>query len=282
MSGITIVNSYEKVAVLRWGKYRGSLSQGFHWIWPIMERGIRMDLRERIDRVPTQQYITNDNVVINMDFVIYYRVLADEAHRSVLEVGNFVSAVINLAIATLRAHVGTITLAQALAERQKIRDTIQIRLDETTPRWGIKVNQVEINEIDPPEQVKQAMDRQKSADAIKVADITESEGQREAAINKAEGEKRALVLTAEGGKDAEVLAAEGKKKALLLEAEGFSSALNKIDDIAQNVNKKTMALQYFDTLKDLGAGESTKWIFPLELTSIIRPFGKPEDVEEGK
>jgi regulator of protease activity HflC (stomatin/prohibitin superfamily) len=205
-------------------------------------------------------------------FVIYFRVMEEMAERAVLEVQNFEQAVINLAFATLRTVIGALSLSTALSDRERIRDEVQVRMDEVTVRWGVKVSQVEINEIDPPPGVKQAMERQKSADAIKTAEITESEGQRQAAINKAEGEKQAAILKAEGQRQAEILQAEGEQQATILRAQGFSTALERIYQVANTVDAKTMSLQYFETLKSLGASPSTKFIFPMEFTSMLSPF----------
>ena len=149
---------------------------------------------------------------------------------------------------------------------------MQVRMDEVTERWGVKVSQVEINEIDPPPGVKQAMEREKSAAAIKTAEITESEGTRQAQINRAEGEKQAEILKAEGDRQAEILKAEGDQQAQVLRAQGFSSALERIYSVANTVDAKTMSLQYFDTLKSLGDSPSTKWIFPMEFTNMLAPF----------
>jgi regulator of protease activity HflC (stomatin/prohibitin superfamily) len=136
----------------------------------------------------------------------------------------------------------------------------------------VKTTQIAINEIDPPPGVKSAMEREKSAAAIKTADITESEGQRQAEINRAEGDKQASILKAEGGRQAEILEAEGDQQAAVLRAEGFSSALDKIFQVANTVDAKTMSLQYFETLKSLGSSPSTKFIFPMEFTSMLQPF----------
>ena len=231
-----------------------------------------MDLRERVQRGPTQKYITSDNVVVDMDFVIYYRVMEDNPEQAVLNVQNFEAAVINLALSTLRAVIGSTTLASALAERERVRDALQIRLDEVTGRWGVKVSQVEINEIDPPPGVKNAMEREKSAAAIKTAEITESEGQRQAAINRAEGEKQAAILESEGHRQSEILEAEGDREAAILRAEGFSTALDRIYQIASTVDSKTMSLQYFEVLKQMGSSPATKFIFPMEFTSMLKPF----------
>ena len=271
-SGLIVVQQYERMVVQRLGSFVGIQRPGLKFLIPIIYSGTKVDLRERVTRVPTQKYITVDNVVVDMDFVIYYRVMEETADRAVLEVQNFEQAVINLAFATLRAVIGAIDLSTALSERERIRDEVQVRMDEVTARWGVKVSQVEINEIDPPMGVKAAMERQKSADAIKTAEITESEGQRQAAINRSEGEKQSAILEAEGKRQAEILEAEGEQQATVLRAEGFSTALERIYGVANTVDAKTMSLQYFETLKSLGASPSTKFIFPMEFTSMLSPF----------
>jgi len=271
-SGLVVVQAFERMVVQKFGTFVGTRRPGLHLLIPVVYTGIKVDLRERVARVPTQKYITADNVVVDMDFVIYYRVVEELAERAVLEVQNFELAVVNLAFATLRAVIGSTTLSEALTERERIRDQMQVRMDDVTERWGVKVSQVEINEIDPPQGVKQAMEREKSAEAIKTAEITESEGQRQAQINRAEGERQAAILEAEGARAAEILKAEGDQQAQVLRAEGFSSALDKIYQVANTIDAKTMSLQYFDTLKSLGESPSTKWILPMEFTNMLAPF----------
>ena len=267
-----IVNQYERMVLLRFGNLIGVRGPGIRVVIPFIDKPIKVDIREQVDRVPTQKYITSDNVVVDMDFVIYYRVLEDQVDKAILEIDNFRIATINLSFATLRAVIGSTTLSEALTEREKIRDQVQLRMDEVTGRWGIKVSQLEINEIDPPPGVKAAMEREKSAAAIKTAEITESEGARQAAINRAEGEKQSAILTAEGGRQAEILNAEGDQQAAILRADGFSTALERINSVAQTADARTMSLQYFDTLKALGEGASTKFIFPMEFTSMLESF----------
>ena len=271
-AGLIVVRQYQRLVVLKFGRYVGMKGPGLRFLVPVMYSGTKVDLRERVARVPTQKYITADNVVVDMDFVIYYRVMEDISDRAVLAVQNFELAVVNLAFATLRAVIGATTLASALAERERIRDAMQVRMDDVTDRWGVKVAQVEINEIDPPPGVKQAMEREKSAAAIKTAEITESEGTRQAQINRAEGEKQAAILQAEGNRQAAILDAEGEQQAQVLRAQGFSTALEKIYQVANTVDAKTMSLQYFETLKSLGASPATKFIFPMEFTSMLAPF----------
>ena len=280
-TGIVIVKQYERMVVLRFGRWSGEITQpGFRFLIPIMYSGRVVDTREQVERVPTQKYITQDNVVVDMDFVLYYRVLEHEAEKSVLEVADHRAAVRNMAVAELRSIIGNITLAEAFSDRENMQSQLQAALDENTGRWGVKVEGVAVNEIDPPQGVKIAMEREKSAEAIKTADITESEGQRQAAINRAEGEKAAEILKAEGERQAEILQAEGDQQAQVLRAQGFSTALERIFQVANTVDSKTMNLQYFETLKSLGASPSTKWIFPLEFTSMFSNFlgaQKPQD-----
>jgi len=271
-TGVVVVKQYERLVVLKWGRLQAVAQPGFRFLIPIMYTGRLVDTREQVDRVPTQKYITKDNVVVDMDFVLYFRVVEDEAEKSVMNVADHRAAVRALAVAELRSIIGNITLAEALAERERIQNELQISLDQNTGRWGVKVQGVAVNEIDPPQGVKAAMEREKSAEAIKTADITESEGQRQSQINRAEGERQAAILEAEGDRQAVILRAEGEQQAQLLRAQGFSSALDNINQVANSVDAKTMSLQYFETLKELGNSPSTKWIFPMEFTSMLSGF----------
>jgi len=269
-----IVSQYEKMVVLRFGKLSSTKKPGIRLVIPFVDQPIKIDLREQVDRVPTQKYITKDSVVVDMDFVIYYRVIPEDemVQKSVLDIEDYRAATINLAFATLRAVIGATTLGDALSAREIIRDKLQGRLDEVTVRWGIKVSNVEINEINPPATVKDAMDQEKSAASIKTAQITESEGARQSQINRAEGEKQSAILSAEGKRQAEILQAEGDQQAAVLRAQGYSEALNRIHAIAKNIDAKTMSLQYFDTLKKMGDGASTKFVLPMEFTRLLQPF----------
>ena len=273
-SGIVIVQQQERMVVQRFGRFDRVVAPGFRFLIPFIFSGTKIGIWERTQRVPTQKYITTDNVVVDLDFVIYYQVMPDDDNprKAVLDVQSFEAAVVNLAVAELRSIIGNFTLADSLAERERIQGQLQLALDENTGRWGVKVRNVAINEIDPPPGVKQAMEREKSAAAIKTAEITESEGQRQAQINRAEGEKQAAILQAEGNRQAAILEAEGDQQATVLRAQGFSTALDRIYSVASTVDAKTMSLQYFDTLKSLGSSPSTKFIFPMEFTSMLSPF----------
>jgi regulator of protease activity HflC (stomatin/prohibitin superfamily) len=195
----------------------------------------------------------------------------------VIQVGNFEAAAQGLATTTLRSVIGSILLDDVLSQREHINQTLRVKLDEITERWGVKVTNVEIREIIPPDEVQDAMNRQITAERVRRAVVTESTGQREAAVNVAEGEKAAAILRAEGDKQSNILRAEGDREAQLLRAEGYAAALDRIFSIAKEVDHKTMTLQYFETLKNIGMSESTKYIFPLEFTDFLDGFRKGEE-----
>lgn len=271
---IKIVRQYERLAVFTLGKFSGLRQPGMQvLIWP-MQRTRTIDLREVVIDIPRQTNITRDNAPINIDFLIYMRVIENVAERSVLEVEDYRSAVIGIATTTLRAVIGDITLDEVLSQRERINEELRGKLDDITARWGIKVMQVEIREVEPPRDIQDAMNRQMSAERIRRAVVTEAEGTRSAAVTVADGDRQAAILNAEGQRQAEILSAEGDQQAAVLRAEGFSSALDKIHSVARNIDANTLSLQYFDTLKELGASESTKFIFPMEFTNMLSPFIK--------
>ncbi len=278
-SAIRIVPEYERLVVFRLGRSIGARGPGLIILIPFIDRGIRVDLREQVREIPHQTSITKDNAAISVDFIWYYKIL--DATSSVLQVGNFESAAQGMATTTLRAVIGGIPLDDALSEREHINNLLRVRLDEVTERWGVKVTNVEIREIVPPREIQDAMNRQMSAERDRRALVTESTGQKEAAINVAQGERQANILRAEGEKQAAILQAEGAREAQLLQAQGFGDALQRIFETAQTVDTKTMTLQYFDTLKSLGQGPATKFIFPMEFTSMLSSFiGTASNSEE--
>jgi regulator of protease activity HflC (stomatin/prohibitin superfamily) len=273
-SAIRVVPEYMRLVVFRLGRCVGAKGPGLVILIPIVDRGVSVDLREQVREVPHQTSITKDNAPISIDFLWYFKVL--NPMDSVLQVGSFEAAALGMSTTTLRAVIGGIMLDEVLSEREHINNMLRTRLDEVTERWGVKVTNVEIREIIPPRDVQDAMNRQMSAERIRRAVVTESTGTREAAINVADGEKQSAILRAEGEKQGNILRAEGERQAQLLRAEGFSAALDKIYAIAQTVDQKTMTLQYFEALKAIGAGASTKYIFPLEFTSMITNFLKSD------
>jgi regulator of protease activity HflC (stomatin/prohibitin superfamily) len=269
-NAIRIVPEYQRLVVFRLGRCIGQKGPGLVFLIPVVDRAVRVDLREQVREIPHQTSITKDNAPISIDFLWYYKVL--DPAESVLQVGNFEVAAQGMATTTLRAVIGGIPLDDVLSEREHINTMLRTRLDEVTERWGVKVTNVEIREIIPPREVQEAMNRQMSAERIRRAVVTESTGTREAAINVAEGEKQAAILRAEGSKQAAILEAEGQRQAQELKAQGFARALEEIFAAAKSIDQKTMTLQYFDTLKTIGQSASTKYIFPMEFTSMLENF----------
>jgi regulator of protease activity HflC (stomatin/prohibitin superfamily) len=256
---IKIIREYERLVVFRLGRLIGARGPGVVFIIPLINRINKVDLRERFLEVPHQTCITKDNAPTDIDFLIYYKVI--EATQSIVQVQNFEGASIGIATTTLRAVVGDIPLDELLAKREQINQVLRTKLDEVTERWGIKVTNVEIREIRPPQDVQEAMVRQMSAERTRRATVTEADGKREASILVAEGEKKSNILRAEGDKQAQIL-----------RAEGYAGALSQIFGAAKGIDSKTMVLQYLDTLKALGASPSTKYIFPMEFTNLIAPL----------
>jgi regulator of protease activity HflC (stomatin/prohibitin superfamily) len=269
-NAIRIVAEYQRLVVFRLGRCIGARGPGIVFLIPIIDRAVKVDLREQVREIPHQTSITKDNAPISIDFLWYYKVL--DPTESVLQVGNFDAAAQGMATTTLRAVIGGMMLDDVLSEREHINNMLRTRLDEVTERWGVKVTNVEIREIIPPREVQDAMNRQMSAERIRRAVVTESTGTREAAINVADGEKQSAILRAEGEKQSNILRAEGERQSQVLRAEGFSAALQKIFEVANTVDPKTMTLQYFETLKAIGTSPSTKYIFPMEFTSMLESF----------
>ena len=271
MAVINFIRDYERLARFKFGRFQGMLGPGVVLAIPIVHQIRKIDTRIEVIDIPRQTNITRDNAPINIDFLVYMRVDINNAEKAVLEVGNYRTAVIGLATTTLRAVIGDITLDDVLSQRERINASIRERLDGETERWGIKVTNVEIREIEPPRDIQDSMNRQMTAERIRRAVGTEADGTRESAIMIAEGEKQAEILRAEGSRQAEILTAEGDQQAAVLRADGFSIALDRVHQVAQNVDANTLSLQYFDTLKQLGASESTKFIFPMEFTNLLTP-----------
>jgi len=258
---VRVVQQYEKMLVFRLGRTNEQMVRepGLRFLVPIIDRPVKVDIREQFIEVPSQTTITKDNAPINVDFLIYWRIV--DPLRSVVNVANFAGALQGVATTTLRAVIGDISLDEVLSKRDQINELLRVKLDEQTERWGGKVTTVEIREIIPPRDVQDAMNRQLTAERTRRAVVTESEGNRQAAINVAEGQKQS-----------EILKAEGERQAAILRAEGFSTALTRIYGAAAGIDEKTMALQYLEALKALGASPATKFVIPTEFTRLLEPI----------
>jgi regulator of protease activity HflC (stomatin/prohibitin superfamily) len=253
---LRIVREYQRLMVFRLGRAIGAKGPGLVFLIPFIDKGVMVDLRELYLEIPHQTAITEDNASISIDFIVFYRVI--DAVMSIIEVGNFAGAAQNIASTTLRSVVGDMALDDVLAKREQMNEILRTKLDEVTERWGVKVTNVEIREIIPPPQVLDAMTRQMSAERTRRAVVTEADGAKQAAITVAEGNKQSAILNA-----------EGDRQAAILRAEGFSLALTKIYEAAQSIDANTMSLQYLETLKQIGASPSTKWVIPMEFSNLL-------------
>lgn len=253
---IRVVREYQRLVVFRLGRSSGTKGPGIVFLIPLIDKAVPVDLRELYLEIPHQTAITQDNAPISIDFIIFYKVV--NGLMSVLEVGNFAGAAQNIAATTLRSVVGDMSLDDVLAKRENMNEILRTKLDEVTERWGVKVTNVEIREIVPPPAVQDAMTRQMSAERTRRAVVTESEGSKQASITVAEGARQAAILNAEGA-----------RQAAILRAEGFALALSKIFEVASTLDAKTMSLQYLDALKEIGASPSTKFLIPMEFTSML-------------
>lgn len=255
-TSIKIVREYQRVVLFRLGRVAGARGPGFTLVNPITDRVNWVDLREQFLEIPHQTAITRDNAAISIDFIIFYKVL--DPLSSVLSVQNFEGAATNIASTTLRSVVGDMLLDDVLSKREEMNDALRLKLDEITERWGVKITNVEVREIKPPPAVLEAMTRQMGAERSRRAVVLEAEGQKSASITVAEGQKQSSILQA-----------EGDRQAAELRAQGFAAALRRILEVAGDVDKTTMTLQYLETLKQIGTSPSTKFVVPVELTELL-------------
>jgi regulator of protease activity HflC (stomatin/prohibitin superfamily) len=253
---IKIVREYQRVVLFRLGRANSARGPGLILINPIIDRISWVDLRERYLEIPHQTAITQDNAAIAIDFIIFYKVL--DPLTSVLAVQDFKGAATNIASTTLRSVVGDMTLDDVLSKRDEMNGVLRFKLDDVTERWGVKVTNVEVREIKPPPAVLEAMTRQMGAERTRRAVVTEAEGQKQASITVAEGQKQSSILQA-----------EGERQSAELRAQGYAAALRRILEVAGDLDSTTMTLQYLETLKQIGSSPSTKFVVPVELTSLL-------------
>ncbi len=260
MSSVKIVPQAHATIVERLGRYQRTLNAGMAIIVPFVDRlKPRIDMREQVVSFPPQPVITEDNLVVSIDSVIYFQVT--DAKAASYEIANYLMAIEQLTITTLRNVIGSMDLEKTLTSRDSINGQLRGVLDEATGRWGIRVNRVELKAIDPPQSVQQSMEKQMRA-----------ERDKRAAILTAEGEKQSAILTAEGEKTAAVLRAEGTAQAAILNAEGESQAIVKVVQAIREANpdSRVLAYRYLQALPEIAAGDSNKiWMLPTELSGPI-------------
>ncbi len=267
LRSVKIITEYKRVVLFRLGKAIGIKGPGLIFVNPLTDKTKVVDLREQYLEIPHQTAITKDNAPISIDFIIFYKVV--DPQLSVISVLNFAGAALNIAATTLRSVVGDMSLDDILSKRENMNALLRVRLDDVTERWGVKITNVEVREINPPPGVQEAMTRQMSAERTRRAVVTEAEGRKEAGILTAEGERQAAVIRAEGQQKSEILKAEGERQSAVLRASGYAEALQSILATAQQLDKNSITLQYFETLKQIASSPSSKIIIPSELSNIM-------------
>lgn len=276
---VRIVPQQTALIIERLGRYARTLEGGIHFLVPFVDKvRANVDLREQVVSFPPQPVITSDNLVVNIDTVIYYSVI--DAKSAVYEIANFIQGIEQLTVTTLRNVIGSLDLEQTLTSRDQINAQLRGVLDEATGKWGIRVNRVELKAIDPPHSVQESMEKQMKA-----------ERERRAQILYAEGTKQSAILTAEGEKQSQILRAEGSAQARILEAQGQARAIQQVFDAIHRgkPTQKLLAYQYLQVLPQIARGDSNKmWIIPSELTDALRGIGgalgaadKPHGPDDG-
>jgi regulator of protease activity HflC (stomatin/prohibitin superfamily) len=270
---IRIVPQARAGVVERLGRYSRTLSPGLAMVVPFIDR-VRplIDLREQVVSFPPQPVITEDNLVVNIDSVIYFQVT--DAKAATYEIANYIQAIEQLTVTTLRNVIGGMALEKTLTSRDDINGQLRGVLDEATGKWGIRVNRVELKAIDPPPSIQDSMEKQMKADRDKRAAILQAEGQRQAQILQAEGQKQAAILSAEGEKQAAILKSEGQAKAI-------ETVFNAIHE--GKPDAELLAYQYLQTLPLIAQGEANKvWIIPSDVQQAIgRVAGAVKDLAPG-
>lgn len=272
---VRIVPQARAAIVERFGKYKGTLPAGLNIVVPFIDK-VRylIDLREQVVSFPPQPVITEDNLVVSIDTVIYFQVTDPVA--ATYEIANYIQAVEQLTMTTLRNIVGGMDLEQTLTSREEINNGLRGVLDEATGKWGIRVNRVEIKGIDPPPSIKDAMEKQMRADRDKRALILSAEGQRQSAILTAEGNKQSQILNAEGDRESQILRAQADREAAILRAQGEGQAIQTVFQAIHDgqPDQSLLAYQYLQMMPKIAEGSANKvWVIPSEITKAMEGLG---------
>ncbi len=266
---VNIVQQGQVGVVKRLGEYRRTHEPGLVIIAPFVENLQRVDMREIPRPGDRQEVITKDNVVVTVNATIFTQVV--DAKAALFSVANFDIGIDALARTALRSVVGTMTLDEALSERERINTDVQSQMEVVTDKWGIRISRIEIVEIAPPPQILQALALQKQADQEKRARILQSEGQQQSAVNVAQGDAEAAVAAAEGEKKAAILRAEGNRQAAILEAEGKAQAIQTVYDAikAADPNQTLVAILQLETLSKFADSDNAKIVVPYESAGLL-------------
>jgi regulator of protease activity HflC (stomatin/prohibitin superfamily) len=280
IGAVKIVRPFQRGLVERLGRYKATKDPGFNLIIPFIETMQLVDMREQVVDVPPQEVITEDNVVVSVDAVVYYE--ATDPQRLIYNVADFFTAITKLAQTNLRNLIGDLELDKALTSRDTINLQLRDVLDDATDKWGVRVVRVEIQRIDPPPEVVAAMHAQMRAERDRRATVTEARGFQEAAIARADGERQAAVLAAEGRKQAAILDAEGDARAIELRAVAEQQRLEKIGHgegeaararlsgiKSASADNNVLIVEYLSALERIGDGRATKLVIPAEFSGLL-------------
>jgi len=272
---VRIIPQARAGVVERFGKYKETLNAGLNIITPFVDRvRYTIDLREQVVSFPPQPVITEDNLVVSIDTVIYFQVTDPIA--ATYEIANYIQAVEQLTMTTLRNIVGGMDLEETLTSRDAINSRLRGVLDEATGKWGIRVNRVELKGIDPPPSIKDSMEKQMRADREKRAVILTAEGQRQAAILTAEGNKQSVILNAEGDRESQILRAQASRESQILRAQGEAQAITNVFQAIHDgqPDQSLLAYQYLQMLPRIAEGDANKvWVIPSEITRALEGLG---------
>lgn len=270
--GVVIIQPYEQGLQIRLGRYIGRMNPGFRWIIPVITTAVKLDLRTQVMSVPQQEVITKDNSPTNVDAIVYIRVIDPE--KAWFQVADYRMATVALAQTTLRGVIGDMELDEILYNRDVINTKLRDILDRETDQWGVKVERVEIKEVDPIGEVKQAMTEQTAAERNRRAAILRADGEKRAVILRAEGTKQSMILEAEGDRMGRVLKAEGERISRILQAQGEAQSLRIVSVGARSMDRRAITIMSLDALKTMSNGQATKIIFPFEISALIRQGAK--------
>jgi regulator of protease activity HflC (stomatin/prohibitin superfamily) len=281
LAGIKIVRPYQKGLVERFGRYQRTLDSGLHFIIPVVDKMTKVDMRENVVDVPPQEVITKDNVVVTVDAVVYYE--ATDPVKLVYNVANFYVAATKLAQTNLRNVIGEMQLDESLTSREKINAALRQILDDATDKWGVRVVRVELQRIEPPLDVTEAMHRQMKAERDRRAVILEAEGDKQAAVTRAEGQKQAAILEAEGQAMAIKEVADAERYQLIAVAEGEAQGiLNVFGAIHEgDPTNDLIAVRYLESLVAIANGRASKVFLPMEVSGIMSSIGGIAELFKG-
>lgn len=306
LSGLKIIQQGETKVIERLGKYHSTLSSGINIIWPILDKprkiysryvregyggeahvvvrlSDRIDLREQVYDFPGQSVITKDNVTTRINALLYFQIV--DPFKAVYEIDNLPNAIEKLTQTTLRNVIGELELDETLTSRDTINSKLRAVLDEASNKWGVKVNRVELQDITPPESVRNAMEQQMQAERERRAKILKAEGEKTSAILKSEGEKESQINRATADKESQILMAEGEARAKILQAEAEATAIAKISEAIQSTGSNPasymLAVKYIETMKEMVSGKDNKTVYmPYEASSMLSSLGGIKDLFE--